>query len=821
MCQGCERKGTLAELAALLGIENERRSRLDDRIAAAYDYADERGELLFQTVRLYSPKDFRQRRRGSDGWVWDLKGVRRVIYRLPDLLSAPTEQALFVVEGEKDADRLWAEGLPATTNPMGAGKWRDEYSESLRGRNVIILSDNDDPGRAHAQQVAQSLHRVAASVRILELPGLSEKGDVSDWLDAGGTAQELLRVAHDVDEWVAPDAKPEPARIVITDEFMHDISKQAWAALLSAGDHRYFRHGRHVARIEHDDRDRVCIAHLSTPAMKGLLDRCAEWYRITRDGEKPARPPKDVVEDMLALPQELPVLAGITGTPVFSSDGRLETTPGYQASSRLYYEPVGNPIPAVPMRPDATDLKRAKAIIGQEWLADFPFVEDASRAHALAIPITVMAREMITGPTPLFAIDAPAPGSGKGLLADGIGTIVSGRSPAVMTETRGEEERKRITALVMAGHPLILLDNVKRRLESAALAAVLTANYWSDRILGRTEEVDLPVRAVWMATGNNIQLDNDIARRTVWIRLDARVDRPWERTGFREENLGAWVQRHRHDLVWAFLVLVQNWIAAGRPAWMGKTLGSYESWSSVVGGILSAAGISGFLENREELYSRADAETEEWRAFTRRWMSDHGSAAVKSSDLLGAAQDLLPSVFEHAKDNASERSLLTRLGRALGQRRDRAFADLFIRRAGEDAHDKAALWRVETCGTLGPAKDQPSAHLPQDNQSTPDSFAEGADVADVVLGVNALSWLEETQRSENDGTSNNVPHVPQHPQSDSDQAVLAADVVRKVGSATTNVPQCKRCGGVPEKPSSNLCDRCGGEALRRVMKGQV
>lgn len=193
-CMACGEAGNIGDLAARLGLGT--RQRFDDRVVATYDYCDENGVLAFQTVRLDRPKDFRQRRPdGGGGWIWDLKGVRLVPYLLPEVLSAERDRTLFVVEGEKDANRLWAESVPATTNPMGAGKWRNEYSEFLHGRAIVVISDNDDPGRRHAAQVARSLDGVAAKVRVLELPDLPERGDVSDWFDAGGTADELLQLA--------------------------------------------------------------------------------------------------------------------------------------------------------------------------------------------------------------------------------------------------------------------------------------------------------------------------------------------------------------------------------------------------------------------------------------------------------------------------------------------------------------------------------------------------------------------------------------------------------------------------------------------------
>ncbi|MDP6526626.1 MAG: DUF927 domain-containing protein, partial [Kiritimatiellia bacterium] len=171
------------------------------RIVATYDYTDEDGTLLFQTVR-YDPKDFAQRQPdGKGGWKWNLEGVRRVLYRLPELLAADPAKPVFIVEGEKDADNLIKLGLVATTNPMGAGKWLPEYSVWLEGRQVVKVPDNDRTGREDAVKVAYSVQGVAKSVRVLELAGLPDQGDVSDWLGQGHTIDELVDLARKAPEW--------------------------------------------------------------------------------------------------------------------------------------------------------------------------------------------------------------------------------------------------------------------------------------------------------------------------------------------------------------------------------------------------------------------------------------------------------------------------------------------------------------------------------------------------------------------------------------------------------------------------------------------
>lgn len=192
-CFGCSAQGNAQQFAERIGEEDSMGSVPPSRkIVATYDYHDEHGVLLYQVVR-FEPKDFRQRKPdGKGGWTWKLNGVRRVLYRLPEILN---KTSVFLVEGEKDADRLRALQLPATTCPGGAGKWREEFSHALRGKHVVILPDDDPVGEQHAFAGARSLLPEAASVRIVRLPSLSPKGDVSDWLDTGHTRDELIALA--------------------------------------------------------------------------------------------------------------------------------------------------------------------------------------------------------------------------------------------------------------------------------------------------------------------------------------------------------------------------------------------------------------------------------------------------------------------------------------------------------------------------------------------------------------------------------------------------------------------------------------------------
>jgi RecA-family ATPase len=198
-------------------------------IVAVYDYPDEIGDILFQVVR-FDPKAFRQRRPdGKGGYIWNIHSVRRVPFRLPELNEAlGLERRVFIVEGERDVLNLARIGIPATCNAMGAGAWHADLNKFFAGADVIVVADNDLPtidkktgkprlhkdgrimraGQNHAQHVCVQLHSLAARVRYLDLksawPACPDKGDISDWLAAGGTVEQLNAIAESLADW-APD----------------------------------------------------------------------------------------------------------------------------------------------------------------------------------------------------------------------------------------------------------------------------------------------------------------------------------------------------------------------------------------------------------------------------------------------------------------------------------------------------------------------------------------------------------------------------------------------------------------------------------------
>jgi hypothetical protein len=176
------------------------------RIVETYKYTNAAGALLYEVVR-YEPKTFRQRRPNGNGdWIWNIDGVGRVLYRLPELLKYP-DACVFVCEGEKDADRVAS--LDHCATAVACGKWTDDCVAALAGRDVLILEDNDETGRNKALEAAQALHGATKTLRIVRLPNLSDKGDVSDWLDADArNASKFANFCFDAPLWTPAADKP-------------------------------------------------------------------------------------------------------------------------------------------------------------------------------------------------------------------------------------------------------------------------------------------------------------------------------------------------------------------------------------------------------------------------------------------------------------------------------------------------------------------------------------------------------------------------------------------------------------------------------------
>ena len=670
---------------------------------AVYGYLDAAGRPIFQVCRYQTTtgKTFKQRRpdpKNPRKWIWSTKGTSLLPYRLPQLLQA---ENVFVVEGEKDVATLECLGLIATCNPGGAGKWRPSYNVHFKGKRVIILPDNDEPGRTHAQDVARNLHGVAESVKVVELPGLLKKGDVSDWIMAGGTAEKLAVLVKEAPQWEPARSMPE---IVITRRFLHDKSNEAIKALETANHPpSLFRRSGNLVRISLDEKDHPHIETINDIHLRGKLARCAYFLKETDRGMVATAPPMDLAKDILALGEwTFPPLEGIVQAPTLRPDGSVFSDPGYDPITRLFYiKPPNLFVPPIPENPTEEDILNAVNLI-QEIITDFPLVEEADRANCIALIITLPLRPAITKNVPMAVISAPAPGTGKSLLQDIVAIIGTGESAPMAGFPRDDDEmRKFITSRLLAGDPLVSFDNLELPLWGPSLARALTCQEWEDRVLGGNTTARLPQKAVWVANGNNLKIRGDLPRRTFAIRLDAKLSRPWERQDFKQKNLRDWVSRWRGDFLGAILTMGRAWFIAQKPEPKKPlpVMGGFESWVEIIGGILSFAGIEGFLENLEQFHDEADLEGPEWESFLEAWAKTVGQDAKTCQEVTAILRDnhdfaaTLPDNLEHVLKDP-EKSFERSLGRALARKEKRPYGQYNLALQRVTTARKVTLWTV-------------------------------------------------------------------------------------------------------------------------------
>lgn len=556
-------------------------------------------------------------------------------------------------------------------------------------RHVILLADHDASG-AGLRAAEAARRRLVLDGRSVGIALPPEEGqDFNDVLMRDGPAAvaAIVRAAarQSTEEAAAPEIGlhrpvgfvPRTGSLPVLRADAGDLAyatNRAWDVIRASNREPWlFRLGGHPTWVVPDDDGRPVAVTVGDEQLRHMLAGIADWRKANRSDELvPAPPPTGLVKSLLATPDPgLPVLGGIVTTPVFGRTGTLLTEPGYHPDARLLYRPLpGFRLPPIPERPSAAEIAAARSLLLDDLLGDFPFIGAAERAHVLSLLLLGFMRAMIPGPTPLHLIEKPAPGTGAGLMIDVISTIVIGSRAAVMTESRDDEEwRKRLTAKLRQIPAMLLIDNLRSPLDSSALAAALTAPFWEDRILGVSEMARVPIRCVWIATGNNPSFSNEMARRLVRIRLDARLHEPWRREGFRHPNLMEWVAANHGRLVAACLTLGRAWLAAGRPRG-ARTLGSFEAWAGTIGGILEVAGVEGFLGNLDELMATSDAEGVAWRAFVGAWWDRFGTAEVGTADLFEVAIVSEPPL---PLGSGGEHSRRIRLGKALGRMRDRMF----------------------------------------------------------------------------------------------------------------------------------------------------
>ncbi|MDP2073347.1 hypothetical protein [Hydrogenophaga sp.] len=299
---------------------------------------------------------------------------------------------------------------------------------------------------------------------------------------------------------------------------------------------------------------------------------------------------------------DIPSVVGVIRCPVMREDGSLMTERGYDAASKLIL--AGNEdwsLLRVAANPSREQAKRALAWLLGTAYRDFPFADEVSKAVAVSALLTAVIRPAIDC-APVHGFSAPQYGAGKSLQAAFAAVVATGGKASMMAPGHNQEEfEKRVDAAIIAGDPVVILDNLSRPLSGDNLCAAITSDSATVRPLGSSTQVRVRTSAFWMATGQNLAVKRDMHRRTVVGYIDARMERPETRSGFAIPDLLAWAAENRMLILSAVYTLLRAHAQAGFPSEGEKTLGNFEAWTRRVAHCLVWLGLENPVRSQERL----------------------------------------------------------------------------------------------------------------------------------------------------------------------------------------------------------------------------
>ena len=589
-----------------------------------WDYHDAAGASVLRVVRFEpagADKTFRQCRPDGDRWIWKLNGLKAPLYHLPELLAAASDSTVYITEGEKHADLIWAWGFLATTNAGGAKKFRPDHARALAAFDCVVLPDNDAAGSEHEAVVTREMRAAGCtSIRVLNLPDLPPKGDIIDWVKAGGTRAAFVQLAA--------DARPAPektkgngadhaaeadlpgATIIVQNGLRHEAADAGLLAMRKACV-EFYQRDRALVRVcavnaKASDGTVVTspgIVNVTLPMLCRALGKSAWWAKLDKDGnQRRIDPPKEVVEQIGGMLGEWPFdsLTGVIGTQTLRPDGSRLFTEGYDAATGLYLL-APNTMPLIPEKPTKQDAVEALALL-DGLLVDFPFADNASRSVAISMLMTPVLRGALPPAVPIHAVTAPEAGTGKSYLMDTASAIANGERCAVQSVAPKEDEtEKRLIGAALAGLPIIALDNCNGILSGDFLAQVSERPSMRVRPLGGSGLVRLSNTFTTFVNGNNLTIAADLTRRTIRCCLDAETDDTTGRTYSGDPVATVLADRGRY--VAAVLTIALAYLAAGEPN-PPRPLPSFERWSRIVCGSLTWLGWENPMDTMSDV--RAD-----------------------------------------------------------------------------------------------------------------------------------------------------------------------------------------------------------------------
>lgn len=518
----------------------------------------------------------------------------------------------------------------AAAEPAGNAAPLPEAAASL----VPEWPAEDDHAAARvARQVVAEGEAARTDTRTLD-DHVTDAGRPATRIDLNNEAEAIRNLAAAINRQALPGTYRQRGTLVAVDEIDHEPSPRGAETRGGAG---------------------VMVRAVEPKTLRRLVARHAWAYKLKPESRKKAAvlieveaaPAVQVCHDVLDSRQWPGVdpLTGVTACPVLRPDGSLTQTPGYDRVTGMYYAPALD-VGVIPARPGEALVDAARDFVLDTVLGDFPWVDKADKANYLALLITPILRTMTGGLVPLGAITATAAGTGKTLLAGDIPAALYGLTSRPWVDSDEELRKAMSTILLTSSKPVVLFDNIPewQSVHSPVMAKLITSRQWDDRVLGENAGIEAINDRLWLVTGNSMTFGGDMSSRTILVRLDAEMARPDLRDPreFRIGNLQAWLaegaQGHANaaELLRHLLILICDWVAAGRPEG-NYVMRQMSPWARQCGGFLEHHGVHGFLANRSAL-DAVDDEMAQWLSFCHQWHQIHAAVWKLPSEIARSAE---------------------------------------------------------------------------------------------------------------------------------------------------------------------------------------
>lgn len=613
----------------------------------------------------------------------------------------------------KDGIDRFVEIVAPIWPPDGA---RNEARMALSGGLALHLSDDDAVRVLHAlyRQIGEEKERLDLRDHVeRSRQTRANGGEVTGWPKLGELLGNPARVneARDVlfervvlfPPAPANDAMTEGGNdrpVILVEADMHTTVDTACAALSRHPD-VFQRGGRLVQKLSPTSRDGGAsvptLREIPPSVLASELSRVAAWQKYDGRAKKPlpCEPPERIVSAVAQAGQWPGVrcLVGITETPTLRANGSILQTPGYDSSTALLYEPGVVAFPPVGEAPTLEDARAALAAL-QDVFREFPFEREADKLVPVAIVLTSLAMPALEAANvPAFVFDANVQGTGKTLCGDACAWILTGREmPKQTFPTDDKNELEKILGgAARAATPMLMLDNVNGTFGGDALESRMTCRGKSNfRILGRSENADLPWRTIIIASGNNIRSTVDMRRRIIRCRLVATQENPEERP-IERTDLRGYIVGQRPRLIAAGLTILRAYFHAGRPQQGVGHMGNFEEWCALVAGALKWTSGVDVTDARMPSAATSDPTTEAYAAF----LEEFGSADARWK--LGVpycSRDLATMTCWDELIPPEERSRAARVGLLLGKMNERPIGKRQVVKVAKDSHAKTARFKV-------------------------------------------------------------------------------------------------------------------------------